>query len=904
LTPERPDTDHDARTEKLLPAGDDCQTVERIGNVDTETSRTSGPAEKDRAAEPRVGGYDILGTLGQGAAGVVYRARQRGLNRLVALKMISAGTHASATEQGRFRAEAEAAAALQHPNLVQIYEIGEHEGRAYISLELVTGGSLSQKIASTPQPPRYAAEVVRTLALAMNHAHQHKIVHRDLKPANVLLTEDGTPKIADFGLAKSLENDSVHTQTGTILGTPSYMAPEQAEGKTHEIGPPADIYALGAILYDMLTGRPPFRGASLWDTVSQVKTTEPVPPRQLQPGVPTDLETICLKCLHKDATKRYASAADLADDLGNFLAGRPIRARPISAPERLARWCRRNPVLAGLGSLAALGLAAFIATLIVSYFQLKAEKQETDRQRLRAEDNAARARKNEESAINSAADAKAKEQLANKNAAAARQNFAYASALLQNTIRRLQELVEKFNVRLQPRPGQPLSSEAAALRKHLLEVTRETMSVMARDFTKASLSDFGGVLVHQAMGDLLLKLGESEEARQQYQQGTQLMRKFHQERPTDVKVNGNLALMLDKLGEATLLARGDAASAAACFGEAFRLNDSVLKHLPAVPANDEDKRKRAETNRFQNHYYKRLIDNAGLMWQPAESRRWLQGPLGFWKARAQASPKGPEARSYLAQTNSLLGDACSWCGDWKACQEHHEAAIRLCEGLIKDFPRDYTIPADLAFVCLVYGDAHRRQGRLDEAGKLYQKHLADAESALAREPRSVWVKFVLAHAYQRQGALLVQQGQPALAAEPLEKSLKKWEELARVGKNNLSYQLALCEALARSGEVDSARDKVETLLKQFPNRPEALIEAARCFTLCVPHRPADKRALTDKAVALLRQAIAQGYRNPAALATDPDWEEIRSGANFQKLLEQARQAALKTRRSPARAETE
>jgi tetratricopeptide (TPR) repeat protein len=249
-------------------------------------------------------------------------------------------------------------ARLQHPNIAQIFEVGEHDGLPFFSLEFCPGGSLENKLRGTPLPPREAAALVETLARAVQAAHAKDVIHRDLKPANVLLAEDGTPKITDFGLARQLDDPSGQTQTGEVMGTPSYMAPEQAAGLTRQVGAAADVYALGAILYELLTGRPPFRAATVLETLEQVRGQEPVPVRQLQPKVPRDLETICLKCLQKDAHKRYAPAEALAADLRRFQAGRPIQARPVGQAERAWRWCRRNPVVAGL-------LTAVAATLLL-----------------------------------------------------------------------------------------------------------------------------------------------------------------------------------------------------------------------------------------------------------------------------------------------------------------------------------------------------------------------------------------------------------------------------------------------------------------------------------------------------------------------------------------------------------
>jgi tetratricopeptide (TPR) repeat protein len=312
-------------------------------------------------AWPPVNGYEILGELGRGGMGVVYKARHIQLKRLVALKMLRGGSLEAEADLARFRAEAEAVARLQHPNIVQIHEVGDSDGRPFFSLELVEGGSLDRRIGGAPLPARGSAQLLLTVAQAVHYAHCRGIIHRDLKPHNVLLTPDGRPKVTDFGLAKQLPAEpgvlpGNLTQSGAVMDTPSYMAPEQAQGRSKEIGPAADVYALGAVLYEMLTGRPPFCGESSWDTVVQVITADPVPPRQLQPKVPRDLETICLKCLHKQPPRRYASAEDLANDLRRFLGGKPIRARPIGPGERAVKWARRRPATAALVGFCAIAL--------------------------------------------------------------------------------------------------------------------------------------------------------------------------------------------------------------------------------------------------------------------------------------------------------------------------------------------------------------------------------------------------------------------------------------------------------------------------------------------------------------------------------------------------------------------
>jgi formylglycine-generating enzyme required for sulfatase activity len=327
----------------------------------------SGAKDGPPMSGPAPPGYEVLKELGRGGMGVVYLARQVQLNRLVALKMILAGGHAGAEERLRFLAEAEAIAAIRHPGIIEVHELGTHDGQPFFALEYCEGGSLAGKLAGTPLPPREAAGIVAELGRAIQAAHEQGIVHRDLKPANVLLGPAGTLKVTDFGLAKRAQGSGL-TQTGAVMGTPSYMAPEQAAGQK-AVGPAADVYALGAILYECLTGRPPFKAATAFDTLRQVVGDEPVPPRQLNAQVPADLETIALKCLHKAPARRYGSAAELADDLGRWLDGEPIRARPAGPGERAVKWARRRPTAATLLAVLVLGGLALLAVTVVAVGQ-------------------------------------------------------------------------------------------------------------------------------------------------------------------------------------------------------------------------------------------------------------------------------------------------------------------------------------------------------------------------------------------------------------------------------------------------------------------------------------------------------------------------------------------------------
>jgi serine/threonine-protein kinase len=332
-----------------------------VGALFPESPRAGAapPAPPPTPDLPQIPGHDVQGVLGRGGVGVVYKAWHQRLQRPVAVKMLLAGAYAQPGELERFLREAQTVAGLRHANVVQVHEAGDVDGRPYFTMEFVEGGSLAQKLAGTPQPAVQAAALVATLAEAVQVAHQGGVVHRDLKPANILLTADGTPKVTDFGLARRLESGGGLTLTGVPVGTPSYMAPEQAEGKSSEVGPAVDTYALGAILYELLTGRPPFRAETAAETLRQVVSTDPVPPSRLNAAVPRDPETICLKCLEKDPHRRYPSAAALAEDLRRFGRNEPIAARPVGHLERGVRWVRRNPTGAALvaTALALIGLA-------------------------------------------------------------------------------------------------------------------------------------------------------------------------------------------------------------------------------------------------------------------------------------------------------------------------------------------------------------------------------------------------------------------------------------------------------------------------------------------------------------------------------------------------------------------
>jgi len=843
----------------------------------------------------QVAGYEILGVLGRGAMGVVYKARQRGLKRIVALKMINAGGHHSSADLVRFRSEAIAVADLQHPNIVQIYEVGEDHGHPFFSLEYVEGDSLAKKIGGTPRPPREAARLVRALAEGMEYAHQRGIIHRDLKPANVLLTPGGEPKVSDFGLVKRLEDDAGQTQSGSILGTPSYMAPEQAEGRIKDIGPRSDIYGLGGILYELTTGRPPFRAASILDTLQQVRTLDPIPPSQFEPNVPRDLETICLKCLQKDAGKRYATAAALGEDLRRFLAGEPILARPVSRVEWLWRWCWRNPRLAALGGLVAILVVAWAATSTLLYRLALANERNALANAAAASQNASLARYNAEEAQSKAQLALANAEDARRNAEDARRNAERAKAneararnqeqaakvIAQDAIAQMIHLGEQVMRRLRAK-HEPARAEAEwlRLRDDLLTMLQKEIVPLAERIEGQQVSPFAFATLHQRLGDLLRRLGQIEDARREYQQGYERLSRIAHDQPNNDVARANLGVMLVRLGEMALEQTGDAAHARDEFGRAWSIQEEIALHPRSGNYSTTDNQRI-----LSGIAIKQGVADLGLG-HPAQARDRFQKALELRHAWTQAEPDNVSAESYTSEAEVWLGVAYSHLGDWPSARPHFEEALQICAVLADQHPESFSFKADLASVYGEQAAALARIGRDDEAEKAANHSLTYARTVLAHDPEDAAQRLVTAENSERLAALAQKRGKPADAAPFWRTALEIRRDLAQLDPHNVPARASLALSLAHAGRGDEALSKAEELCKHNANRPAVLLPLCRCFAVCAAGATDDgfRRRAEALAIDCLGAAIRSGYCDPVAIRTEPDFTQLFAEQAFQRMV--------------------
>jgi tetratricopeptide (TPR) repeat protein/tRNA A-37 threonylcarbamoyl transferase component Bud32 len=734
----------------------------------------SGGSDAPGPAAPRTfGDYELLEELGRGGMGVVYKARQPRLNRLVALKLLPAD--GPAVDARRFRNEAETVALLDHPHIVPIYEVGERDGRLYFSMKLVEGDSLTELIkrqgpAVSRDQQRWAARLVAAVARAVHHAHQRGVLHRDLKPSNVLLDQDGRPHVMDFGLAKRLAEDSSLTQSGALVGTPSYMAPEQAQGKKSSVTTATDVYGLGAVLYWLLTGKPPFQGDSVLETLEQVKRCEPARPGSSQPGVDRDLETICLKCLQKEPARRFASAEMLAEDLERWLAGEPVRARRASSWERSRKWVRRRPALAALLAVSALSAAALVAGLFWHNSQLQDAAEREQRQAGRATRQRDMARR----AVNDM----------------------------------YTQVAERWLAR-QPRL-QPVQ------REFLEKALRYFQEVADADDASAERLELGRAYLR--VGKIQFAFGAHPEAEQAYRRAADLAQALAAESPGETEARGLVGQTWGALSE--LLVRvGDNPQAEQAAGRAITALEQLVGEGLASPA---DQARLADAYLSLGHALERSKGRVAAVGTYRKALRIREMLVG-------RAPADPEQQIGLASCCQDLAAALYEKQEFKLAQEALERGVLHAERAAKADPASGAYQGKLASLRLSLGIIYCKTSQ-PGAEKLLRRAL-DAQSRLAAEyPDFPRYREELANTYNVLAIVCDDNGRPKEAEAAYRESITIKKRLAADSPAVPYYELDLVDALnnltellrnagrgAEAAQVNhDARRHAERLVKDFP----------------------------------------------------------------------------------------
>jgi serine/threonine-protein kinase len=830
-------------------------------------ARAKGPREA-----PKVDGYEILGELGRGGMGVVYKARHLKLDRIVALKMVLAGAHASESQLDRFILEAQAVARLQHPDIVQVFEVGEHDGLPYFSLEFVEGGTLAHKIAGKPMPPRSAAEMALILAGAMQVAHKKNIIHRDLKPANILLTTEGLPKITDFGLAKKLEDEDSHqTRSGAIMGTPSYMSPEQAWGETDKIGPLADQYALGAMLYEMLTGRPPFQGTTPLDTLEQVRSQDPIPPSRLLPKVPKDLETICLKALQKETKKRYADCEGLASDLQRYLDNKPILARPVSNFEKARRWAQRNQRVAFLSAAVVALLISATGVMTYSYYEILGKNKVIEEKNKIAVEARRRAEIGEKEAKKQTAIAVANARKADDQ-----------SLLALDTMVRTAGIVQR-NLRNRP--------DMQQLRYEFVREVADSMDrVEVRTSTKKGIPLLRAG-VHQQLGMIQKDRGIFQDALKETQRAEQCIEEEYRSDPGDPFLQGKVAAVKNLLGDLHHYQFGNVDLARSYYREALKLRKRIAESYPS------------DINRID------VANNIGLvamctlkLGDPEAARKLFLEELDH---RNRLTPEyvrdNPEARRELSGLYDKLGETSMKLGEPLKAQEFYDKSFEIRAQIASDpaTKDSYQAKMDLANAMNNYGTLNLMELKDPKSARKYHQQAVEVYEVLRREnPESVMVAQNLSFTYYCLATAALRMGERDTSDANYRKCLELRRQLA-TGPEAKNFELDLIIALARCGEHEEAGHRMDALLKSPPQDNQVYYQAACAYALSAGavarDKPKDQQTETErtaietytaKALDALRHLIANNFRSLGDLKIDPDLDPIRDDPRFQAILDE------------------
>lgn len=870
--------------------------------IETEQTLMSTSSGKAACIPQLIPGYEMMKELGRGGMGVVYLARQQSLNRLVALKMILSGQHASAIDLARFKTEAEAVAQLQHPHIVQVIETGDHQGTPWFSMEYVAGGSLERRLQGRPLPPREAARITSMLAEAVAHAHSRGVLHRDLKPGNILVHEvdtqstsldstqkpgriqtrsntveldsihespDGTTqqipvtlKITDFGLAKQVEEGKTligsKTQAGTVMGSPSYMAPEQAAGDSTHVGPAVDIYALGAMLYEMLTGRPPFRASSALDTLIQVMNDEPVPPTRLMPRLPKDIETICLKCLAKDPKKRYQHVTELDDDIQRFLNDEPIQARPIAWWERTWKAAKRRPTLTGLIFTALAAIAAILAIVLIDHNTLQQErniaKDERDKALVamnKAENEQKKAQKRLEKAV------EAVEKLLTRTAS---ENWARRPELQEERKKLLEEAVTFYQSFLEQESDDPMLRHEAGR-------------------------------VYFRMAALYLLLGDSRNAQEVLHKTRELQESLCKEFPDTVEYQHELVKTVNLLGNAEVM-QGQFKSSLNTFEKAAKKADALAQ---AFPENVEFQLTQVRTYLSLYHFF--LNNNA------KQATEYLHKALTLGLAIYEK-----DSKPYLNQLiylSTLIETAQlklnqNQPAEVKVLLEKIKPLLTTLEGQaapsVQDRDQFETMNAKYA---IIHGYSMVRGGETTAGEAELQRGVSMLDNMLVQRPKMFPVRMLQMNALQTLGEVQDRQQKVNEAKVTIDRSFKIQDQMLKempqmsflkgYGSQQRSQMLIM---RAREGAVTGFERSAEDFLhsRQVPQNMDLIYNVACGYAQASQYGSAEsKEQYAKRAIGLLNELYQKKYFTIPRiehLLIDPDLAPLREREDFKVFMKQ------------------
>jgi serine/threonine-protein kinase len=806
----------------------------------------STEASGERGRPPRFDDYELIEELGRGGMGVVYKAREQGTNRIVCIKMMLGGEYASKEALRRFQIETEAAAHLDHPHIVPIYRAGVVEGFPYFAMKFVDGKSMASIDRSHfLGHPREAVQLMVKVCRAIEFAHSRGILHRDLKPGNIMLDKQGEPHITDFGLAKKMDEDSGQTHTGLIMGTPDYMSPEQAIGAHAQVSVTSDVYSLGSILFDLITGQPPFRSATVVETLSRV-TQEPARnPTTINQRVSKDLQTICLKCLEKAPQKRYRSAASLADELDRYLRGEPIQGRPVGSGEKLWRWGRRNPVLATMsGVLIVMLITAAVGSTLAAY-QINKRRNEA---------------------------------VAARGEAETAQTIAEEQRTL--ALETLHKLVTEVEEKLRDR------ADLADVQSKILGIALDGLKKVSRTTENTGRADRTTGVAHQRMADILEHLGRTSESKEEHRYAIEIFESLYEADPRNDWAKWNAAISYDKLADGLVII--DTAAAAELYRRSLALRQQLadVSHADDLTSNQ---RKRA------------LLISAsklgGLELQqgrPEAARQYFVKTLEQSEAMLQSDPTNNKFKSAVAGCCSLLGEVAFRAGDTKAAIDYRRRALTIRQELLAEDPTNVSTSMQVAGTMETIGDVRLMTGSNSEAHQRYQAATDLLQQLYAQDQDNAKLKGRLSTTLYKLAVSELRLDHDDDAKQAFEDCLALREELYEADPDDPDKQISLMLARARCGLHQAAVEIAEQLRSTSTGSAGSLFYLACGYALSAA-AAADSDNEADHAAArqyarlaidAIEEAIAAGYRDASSLKLDPDLEPIRQDPRFKKLLRQ------------------